>query len=109
MTREQLDSLPFLDVDKNPEFKGGQDSLYKFITRNFKYPCSDVCIQGTIFVDLIVEKNGDVTNVKIKKGVQHLFDQEALRVIKLLPAWLPGQKNGKAVRTIQVIPIKVKI
>ena len=109
MTREQVDSLPFLVVDKFPEFKGGKDSLSKFIAKNIKYPSPDICAEGTIFVDFIVEKNGKITNAKIKKGVHPLFDAEALRVVKLMPAWQPGEKDGKTVRTIQVIPIKFKL
>jgi periplasmic protein TonB len=107
ITKDELDSLPFVIVDENPQFKGGPACMYEFVFKNLNYKTPECQpITGTAWVEFIVEKNGSLTNVKIKKGVSTQFDNEVLRVVSLMPAWQPGTKNGKPVRSIQYLPVK---
>ena len=110
MTRQEVDSLPYILVDKEPEFPGGKDSLQKYINRNKKYPpLQKHEPEGTVFVKFIIEKDGKVSNAEIAKSFGQFgeyYDNEALRLIKSMPNWTAGQKDGKTVRTVKNLPIK---
>lgn len=95
-------------VDGLPEFPGGEEKRIKFIKENLKYPktAKDSNIQGTVFVTFLVEKDGSISNIDILRGINKECDDEALRVIKLLPKWKPGQQRGKPQRVQFNMPIK---
>ncbi len=97
----------FFIVDDMPEFPGGQLALRKFIAREIKYPkeASKKGIQGKVFVNFVVEKDGSVGAVKIVRGVDPSLDKEALRVIQSLPKWAPGKQKGVPVRVSYTVPI----
>lgn len=90
-----------------PEFIGGADALDEFIKQNIKYPAEakEAGIQGKVYVQFIVEKDGSVTNVIVRRGANKLLDAEAVRVVKLMPAWKPGTMRGKKVRVRYTLPI----
>lgn len=98
----------FTVVETMPEFPGGKKALYKFLADNIKYPekAKKDGIQGRVFVNFIVESNGDVSNVNIIRGVSSELDKEALRVVKMMPKWKPGVQRGKNVRVSFNLPIK---
>jgi len=101
----------FITVEQMPQFPGGQDSLLSFIRQNLIYPekASDKGIQGKVLVSFIVDKSGKVRDVELKRGVDPLLDAEALRVIRLLPHWVPGMQDGKAVNVSYVLPLNFKL
>lgn len=66
-------------------------------------------IQGRVVVSFIIEKDGSVSNVELKYGVDPLLDAEALRVVKAMPSWTPGKINGKPVRTLYALPITFRL
>lgn len=88
------------DVDQQPSFPGGTNALYTFIVSNLKYPvfAQEKGIQGRVVVKFIVEKDGSISNVEVDRSVSPSLDNEAMRVIKNMPKWIPGQINGKAVK-----------
>ncbi|MBK7129370.1 MAG: energy transducer TonB [Crocinitomicaceae bacterium] len=90
-----------------PEFIGGADALDDFIKKNIKYPAEakEQGIQGKVYVQFVVEKDGTVTNVTVRRGAHTLLDNEAVRVVKLMPAWKPGTMRGKKVRVRYTLPI----
>lgn len=90
-----------------PEFVGGADALDDFIKKNIKYPveAKEQGIQGKVYVQFVVEKDGTVTNVTVRRGAHTLLDNEAVRVVKLMPAWKPGTMRGKKVRVRYTLPI----
>lgn len=98
-------------VEETPEFKGGMDALFKYIGGSMSYPkkAADEKAEGTVYVEFVVETNGKVTSPKIAKGFHPLLDEEALRVVKGSPDWIPGKQNGAAVRVKMVLPIKFKL
>ena len=104
---EEDDDEFFMVVENMPEFPGGDLGLMKFIQKNVKYPAiaKEYNITGKVYVSFIVDKTGQVTNVKIVRGVDKNLDAEALRVVKSLPKYKPGKQRGKAVRVMFTIPI----
>ena len=97
----------FMVVENMPEFPGGDLGLMKYIQKNVKYPAiaKEYNITGKVYVSFIVDKTGNVTNVKIVRGVDKNLDAEALRVVKSLPKYKPGKQRGKPVRVMFTIPI----
>jgi TonB family protein len=90
-----------------PAFAGGLDAFYNFLSKNIRYPGESrkKGIQGRVLISFIVEKDGELTNFKIARGVENNIDQEALRVLKESPKWVPGYQNGKPVRVAYTVPI----
>lgn len=88
------------DVDQQPSFPGGTNALNTFIASNLKYPvwAQEEGIQGRVVVKFIVEKDGSISNVEVDRSVSPSLDNEAMRVVKAMPKWIPGQINGKAVK-----------
>ena len=91
-------------VDERAEFPGGDRELMKWLNNNinYQYP-SD--IQGKVFVNFVVEKDGSITNVKVTKSVYPSLDNEAIRLVKSMPKWLPGKKDGEVVRSRFTLPV----
>jgi len=98
-------------IEVRPEFKGGDENLYKYIKNNIKYPkkAKKKDIQGQVYVSFVVEKDGSINEIAIKKGVHELLDQEAMRIVQNMPAWSPGNQNGKPIRVQFVLPIIFKL
>jgi protein TonB len=91
-----------------PEFPRGAAARNRFLENNLRYPkeARDSNIQGTVFVQFVVEVDGRITNVVIHRGVGGGLDEEAVRVVKMMPNWTPGRTRGKAVRTLFTLPIR---
>lgn len=101
----------YKEVDKKPEFKGGMDALIAYMTEEVIYPESAKKnnTQGTVFVSFVVSKSGSIKNAQIEKGVETSLDEEALRVVKKMPNWVPGEKDGKKVDVEMTLPIAFKL
>jgi TonB family protein len=97
----------FLMVEEAPHFPGGSEMLNKWLEDNIKYPAEAVKknITGQVLVDLIIGKDGRVSNARVSKPVNPLLDAEALRLINSMPAWNPGKQGGKSVDVDVRIPI----
>ena len=95
--------------DIEPTFPGGQEALMRFIHTNITYPESafELGIEGKVYVRFYVEKDGKVANVELVKGINcQAIEQEALRVVSIMPNWLPGSTDTSlATRTVMNIPI----
>lgn len=96
-------------VDEDAEFTGGRTEMFKFFNKNLKYPeiAAIANISGQAKVRFIVEKNGNISDVKVVKGVPNCSecDTEAVRVVKAMPPWKPGKINGRPVRSYFHMPI----
>jgi len=93
--------------DKMPEL----DGLYQFISSHLKYPAQavDAGVEGTVYISFVVEKDGSVSDIKTVRGIGVGCEQEAIRVVKMLPKWQPGVKGGKPVRVQCNLPVKFKL
>ena len=94
-------------VEEYPEFPGGADSLQAFLAREIQYPpvAKNNGITGTVLVEFVVEKDGQVTNAKVKVPLFPECDKEAVRGVMSMPKWKPGKNMGKPVRCYFQIPI----
>ncbi|MDP4268848.1 MAG: energy transducer TonB [Bacteroidota bacterium] len=89
-----------------PEFPGGVDSLMQFISATLQYPNTEADVTGMIITMFTVEKSGKISDIKLLRGIEKDYDNEALRIIKLMPDWIPGKKNGKPVNVKTIVPIR---
>ncbi|MGY6521321.1 MAG: energy transducer TonB, partial [Mongoliitalea sp.] len=98
-------------VEDAPEFVGGMDALNAFLSANLKYPqqAKDAGIEGTVYVMFEVHADGKVKNHELLRGIGGGCDEEALRVVQLLPDWIPGKQKGEAVAVRMRLPIKFKL
>ena len=105
------DSIVLTTVEQIPEFPGGMVEFMKWLTANLKYPerARQNKIEGKVVVSFIINKDGSISSAKVQKSVEPVLDNEALRVIKLMPKWKPGISNSKPCRTMFAIPIVFKI
>ncbi|MEI8047788.1 MAG: energy transducer TonB [Bacteroidota bacterium] len=101
----------FTIVEEMPSFPGGESERNKFLADNIVYPqqATENGIQGTVYISFVVDSKGNVTDVKILRGIGGGCDEEALRVVKLMPKWHPGKQNGKQVRVLFNMPIYFKL
>lgn len=101
----------FTIVEDQPEPIGGMQGFYKYITNELSYPLEmqQQGIEGKVFIQFIVNKQGQLTEAKVIKGIHPMLDQEALRVIKNSPQWIPGKQRGEAVNVRMIIPITFKV
>jgi protein TonB len=97
----------FFIVEEMPEFPGGDLALRNYIAQQVKYPviAQENGIQGKVYVNFVVGKDGSISNAKIARGVDPSLDKEALRVVMALPKWKPGKQGGKPVKVSYTVPI----
>lgn len=90
-----------------PKFPGGESGMMKFITENVEYPkeAAEKGIKGKVLVEFVVERDGSINEVKIKKSADPILDKEAMRIAKAMPKWKPGTIDGKAVRVKYIMPL----
>ena len=104
---DQAQDQVFVVVEQMPEFPGGELALREFIAKEVKYPDDAIKAktQGKVFITFVVSKEGKVIDPKIARGVSPSIDAEALRVVKSLPIWKPGQQKGVNVAVSYTVPI----
>ena len=94
-------------VEEFPEYPGGEEARIQFLQENLKYPelAREIGLEGEVLISFIVEPDGRLTNFTIVRSVAPIFEDEALRVVKLMPNWKPGKLRGKAVRVQFQLPV----
>jgi len=109
--KESDEDKIFTVVEQQAEYPGGLESMMKFLQKNMKYPAvaRRMGVEGAVYVSFVIDREGNISDIQIVKGISPECDKEALRVVKLMPLWKPGKQNGKAVRSRFVLPIKFKL
>lgn len=104
---EVEDTEVFNMIEKMPRFPGGDAALMKFLKDNTIYPpyAFNAGIEGRVFVNFVVDSCGNISHVKVVRAVYPLLDAEALRVVKSMPKWTPGEQRGKKVSTSINLPV----
>lgn len=104
---EEIENDVFVLVEQMPEFPGGQEAMFKFLSATIIYPkeARDNGIEGKVFVNFTIEKDGSINEVKVIRGVHPLLDEEAVRVVESFPKWKPGTQKGKTVRVSYNLPL----
>lgn len=107
---EEADEI-FLIVEESATPDGGMGAFYKYVQKKMKYPSQArrMGIEGRVFVEFVVDKDGTLISVKAIKGIGAGCDEEAVRVIKSHPKWNPGKQRGKAVKQKIVLPITFQL
>jgi protein TonB len=108
---EEVAEEIFTIVEDQPEPKGGMAAFYEYVSKNLKYPAQArrMGIEGKVFVEFVVDKDGSITNVKAIKGIGAGCDEEAKRVISEAPKWSPGKQRGRPVKVRMILPITFKL
>ena len=111
LSTSQLTEKKDTVIDKMPEFPGGQEALTKFIIDNVKYPeaAKKKGTQGKVLVSFVVTKTGKLDKIEISEKVDDLLDAEALRVVKAMPDWIPGEVKGSKADVVMKLPIQFKL
>jgi periplasmic protein TonB len=101
----------FLVVEESAAPIGGMPAFYDYVGKKLKYPAQArrMGIEGKVFVEFVIEKDGSITDVKAIKGIGAGCDEEAVRVVESAPKWKPGKQRGKPVRQRMVLPINFKL
>lgn len=107
MEEETAETEVFVIVEQAPEFPGGEKKRLEFLKENLNYPeeAQKAGFQGTVYITFVVEKDGKISDVRVLRGIGAGCDEEALRVIRLMPKWKPGTQRGKPVRVQMNLPI----
>jgi protein TonB len=97
-------------VETMPEFPGGIKGLSNFLSQHLKYPkqARRAGVQGTVRVDFVVDEQGHPANVLVSQGIGYGCDEEAIRVVQLMPTWKPGTQDGKPVAVQFSLPINFR-
>ena len=98
-------------VEEMPQFPGGKDEMNSFFSRNMKYPpmAEENGIAGTVKVQFVVEKDGNISDVKVVRSPDPSLEKEALRLVKLMPKWTPGRQGGKPIRVRYTVPVRFQL
>lgn len=107
ITIEKEPEEAIMFAEQQPEFPGGTSEMNKFLSKHIKYPnpAQRAGIAGRVFMTFVVAADGTISRVEVMKGLGFGCDEEALRVIKLMPAWKPGKQSGRAVPVKFTIPV----
>lgn len=98
----------FTVVEEQPGYPGGDEARIKYLQENIKYPeeAKELGVQGKVFVTFVVEVDGSITDVRVLRGIGAGCDEEAIRVVRNMPKWVPGKQRGVPVRVQFNLPIK---
>lgn len=108
---EEVAEEIFTIVEDQPQPKGGMAAFYEYIGKKLKYPAQArrMGIEGKVFVEFVVDKDGTITSVKAIKGIGAGCDEEAIRVIQSSPKWNAGKQRGRPVKVRMILPITFKL
>ena len=98
-------------LEERPEYPGGMDEVVKYIQTHIQYPPAAIYkkIQGRVWIESVIDRNGKVVQPKVAYSVHPLLDQEALRIIRMMPDWKPGKLNGETVKVKYVFPVTFRL
>ncbi|MFN7329396.1 MAG: energy transducer TonB [Bacteroidota bacterium] len=108
--KEEVDEI-FTVVEETATPKGGMAAFYKYVGEKIKYPAQArrMGVEGKVFVQFVIGKDGSISDVKVIKGIGAGCDEEAIRIVQSSPSWNPGKQRGKAVKQRYTLPIQFKL
>ena len=105
---QTADSL-FVDDEQPASFPGGQEALLAFLDQSVRYPEGyESCAQGRVVVRFTIDVDGSIVDPKVIRSLDPPLDKEALRVVGLMPKWIPAKEKGKSKKSIYNLPILIK-
>jgi len=108
---EVVEEEIFTIVEDMPSFPGGEAKLFEYLGKNIKYPqiAKEAGISGIVYINFVVDTQGNITDVKVLRGIGGGCDEEAVRVVKNMPKWTPGKQRGKPVKVSYNLPIRFSL
>ncbi len=109
---EKAEDPPFKIVEQMPSFDhDGYNGFNKYVAKHLKYPgkARQFQVEGKVFVQFIVERDGSMTDIHVVRGIGYGCDEEVMRVVKEAPKWEPGRQRGEPVRVIMILPITFRL
>ncbi|MFT5640211.1 MAG: protein TonB [Cyclobacteriaceae bacterium] len=108
---EIVDEEPLVFVESMPEFPGGEAAFYAFLSSNMKYPSQArrMNVEGKVFVEFVIDIDGSVSDVKTVKGIGAGCDEEAARVLGMMPNFIPGKQRGRPVKVRMFLPVTFRL
>lgn len=108
---KEEENTVFEYVEQMPSFPGGEAALMRYLSKNIKYPpfAEENNIQGRVICSFVVERDGSVSDIRIKRSVDPSLDKEAMRVVSAMPKWIPGRQNGQMVRVKYTLPVTFRL
>ena len=94
---------------ENPHFPGGKGALLHWLSENIHYPSGCACVQGRVVISFFVEPDGSISDIELLRKVDPLLDEEALRVVKAMPKWIPSTQNNIPIRAKMTMPIEFRL
>lgn len=109
--KEEKGKRPMAIAEVMPSFPGGDRALRKYLAKNIHYPqaAKGKEVEGRVYIQFIVEEDGSLSNLKIMRGIGYGCNEEALRVVKAMPSWKPGEQAGRKVPVIYTLPIRFSL
>lgn len=95
------------DIEVRPDFPGGLQKFFEFFEKNYVTPKGSENLKGKVFVTFVIDTDGSLTNLKVLRDLGNGTGEEAIRVMKKCPNWIPGQLNGKKVRVQYSLPLRI--
>ena len=110
-TQNVKSTISYEEVEVKPEYPGGMGELSKLMKSNLLYPLISFenGVQGEVLVQFVIDKEGNVEEVTVSKGVDPYLDAEAIRVINMMPKWKPGKHKGKEINVKCTIPVGFRL
>lgn len=99
-------SHPVGEGMEHPSYPGGFSAMHAFLQRNIRYPDTVLSRTEAVTIEFLVDVDGSIQEVQVTKGIGKLFDREALRVVGLMPKWIPAKENGRPVKARIEVPIR---
>ncbi len=98
-------------AEKMPSFPGGEAEMLKYLQKNIRYPAEarEIGLDGTVYLSFVVTTSGDIAQVNVLRGIGGGCEEEAIRVIKKMPAWNVGLQNGNPVNVQFTLPVTFKL
>ena len=108
---EDKDKIWCYVIDPIAYYPGGDGELMTFLSKNIKYPekAIEKKIEGKVFLSIVIDSTGVIRDVSVLRSLEPACDKEAIRVVKLLPKWIPGKKDGKNVNVSYILPVIFKL
>lgn len=106
----EADGPPLKSADIMPSFPGGEAALYRFLSQQVRYPEQALRdgVEGEVYVRFVVETSGAISDVGILRGIGSGCDEEAIRVVRMMPLWIPGESAGRKVPVISSLAINFR-
>jgi protein TonB len=102
---------PFLSVEQMPQYPGGENALIAYLSKNIKYPpaATENSIEGPVVLQFVVNADGSISDITVLRPLEGGCTEEAIRVVRNMPRWAPGQQNGKSVPVYFTLPVTFQL